>query len=875
MKRTRSITRPILLTLLLAAAAIPGGVARALPGGPIRVFTLENGLRVVMKEQHEKALVAVNAYVMGGSRTETPEISGLSHYYEHLIFRGGTARQAELETRKVFGGLGTFFGFTSDDVTCYYIVTTPENLDEALWRHADAVMEVDVTQAKVDRERQVVMEEYNMGRARPAYRAYYLLMETAYRVHPYRVTPIGSKEVILNADLDRFRTFYEERYVPNQIVLACVGDFDTEEMLAKIESLWGGYGRGRASFETGLVEPEQEAFREASIAMKTATTYMLWGFHIPEAAHPDIPAIDVLNALLADGDGSRLYRALKIEKNRVRRVTGQVEARRDPGLLVIDLQMDPDREKEAVETVFREIKKIAGMPVPPDELEAAKRKVENGYAFDNQSYIDQARTLAFYAANADIVLEASYLDRVRATTAEDILRVARTYLRPSNLSVATVRPGGTPDRSWARMARRVRIPPPIAAAPASRPPAREVLENGLTYLYRPDFSANTVAVEVYVRGGLAAEDEETNGIGALLAETLMRGTGRRDAEEIAREIDRLGIELDASAHEDFTRVSLLTVPGALRDAVDLLVEVITSPAFDAGEVGKARGDLLSKIRTIQDRSYDLTNREFARLIFDDGPYRMPLLGDVETVERLGRDDLERHHARLFTGGNMIVSMVGTFTPRDRDAVAAAFGAVPEGPRVEFTVAGGPWPRVSKFRNIELDRTQITFDIGTIGVGVDHPDYLPLKLVERVLSRRLFFRYVYEEGIAYRMWTYLRPRVMPSPFTFEMGVSPKNYEAGRDGVLGEVRRVLEEGIPAEDVEDARRNLVTRFMLDMETNVERARNMAFYELAGVGYDYPDRIADAAAEVTPERVNRAARKYLDPDRFTMVVVGRIDGR
>jgi zinc protease len=161
----------------------------ALPGNPVRVFYLDNGLQIIMKEQHEKNLIAVNAYVMGGSRTETPDISGLSHYYEHMIFRGGTGKQAELETRKEFMGLGTFYGFTSDDVTDYYIVTTKENLDEALWRHVDAVMNLELTQENVDQERQVVIEEYNMGWDRPDYRVYYLMAETA-----YRSTPTGSPQ---------------------------------------------------------------------------------------------------------------------------------------------------------------------------------------------------------------------------------------------------------------------------------------------------------------------------------------------------------------------------------------------------------------------------------------------------------------------------------------------------------------------------------------------------------------------------------------------------------------------------------------------------------------------------------------------------------
>src|SRR4030065_1282627 len=348
MKRVR------VLLCLSALIAILTLEVLAMPGNHIRVFYLDNGLQVIMKEQHEKNLIAVNAYVKGGSRTESPEISGLSHYYEHLIFRGGTDKQAELETRKVFQSLGTFYGFTSDDVTDYYIITAKENLEEALWRHADVVMNTKITQETVDTERQVVMEEYNMDWDRPEYRVYYLMLETAYKVHPYKISPIGLKEVILNSNLEKFKTFYQERYIPNQMVLACVGDFDTEEMLEKIKMLWGGYPKGKDSFELGLTEPEQTDFREASVSMKAANAYLLWAFHIPEGAHFDIPTLDVLNTILSDGENSRLYQALKVKENLVLSVVSYLDKRKDPGLLVLDLQLQPEHEAKVAEIVFEE-----------------------------------------------------------------------------------------------------------------------------------------------------------------------------------------------------------------------------------------------------------------------------------------------------------------------------------------------------------------------------------------------------------------------------------------------------------------------------------------------------------------------------------------
>jgi zinc protease len=563
---------------------LPGGRSLGMPGSPVRVFYLDNGLQVIMKEQHQKNLIALNAYVKGGSRTETPDISGLSHYYEHLIFRGGTDRQEELETRKAFQSLGTFYGFTSDDVTDYYIVTTKENLEEGLWRHADVVMNTKITQKKVDQERQVVMEEYNMNWDRPDYRVYYLMLETAYKVHPYRVSPIGSKEVILNSNLDRFRTFYKERYVPNQMVLACVGDFDTQAMLKKIKNLWGKYPRGRDSFELGLVEPEQAQFREAALEMEAANSYMLWAFHIPEAAHSDLPVLDVLNNILSDGENSRLYQALKVEENLVLSATSYVDKRKDPGLLVLDLLLEPENEIGVVQTIFNELKQIAEEGVTAEELAAAKKKIENHYYFEHQSFINQAQTLCFYAANADISLESSYLEQIRKTSVDDIIRVVRKYLRSTNCSIATVRPEGAASKSFAAIAEEVVFPPLGKEASAAVAATKKVLSNGLTLISKPDFSSNTIAMEVYIKGGLLAEDESNNGVCNFISRSLLKGTANRNAARIAGQIDNLGIKLEASSQEDYSEVSLLTVPDNFQPAADLLVEVLTSPSPTAAMI---------------------------------------------------------------------------------------------------------------------------------------------------------------------------------------------------------------------------------------------------------------------------------------------------
>jgi predicted Zn-dependent peptidase len=164
-------------------------------------------------------------------------------------------------------------GYTTNDYTCYGFTSPTGNLDEALWRSVDAWMALKLTEPKVAKERQVVMEEFNQGEDRPDYKVYYQIERLMFRDHPYKRDTIGLKDVIENSKLSTFRTFYEERYVPNQMVLAAVGDFDTQAMAGKLRKAFAPYSRGKDNFELGQIEQPQAEFRMGVESMKTPSTW--------------------------------------------------------------------------------------------------------------------------------------------------------------------------------------------------------------------------------------------------------------------------------------------------------------------------------------------------------------------------------------------------------------------------------------------------------------------------------------------------------------------------------------------------------------------------------------------------------------------------
>ncbi len=846
-------------------------ISFALPGSPVETHYLENRMMIMTKEDHSKNLIAMCIYVKGGSRTETPELSGLSHYYEHLIFRGGTEKQKELETRKMFRSLGTFFGFTSNDVTCYYIVTPQENFDEALWRYADVVMDLVPDQKRIERERQIILEEIYMYRDRPDYRVWDLLEENAYKSHPYKRPVIGFEEVVKKADLNLLKTFYEERYVPNQMVMAVVGNFDTPRMMEKIKGAFGSYSKGGESFELGISELPQTQFTEIKEKMRCSSSYLLLGYHIPEAKSEDIPLLNLVSTILTDGKSSRLQKRLKVEKNLVFSVKSYVIERKDPGLFVLDCQIDPGVEKEVVEIIFEELKRFSQDEISKAELEKAKKKIENSYYYDNQTYISQAKRLCHYGANSNILLEASYLERISNATASDIKEVVSKYLGPANATLAVVMPENREDLSFKEIASKYGFEKPISEEKVKKT-QKIVLENGLTMILKEDHSSKTIALEGYVKGGLWVEDPQKNGIASFVSKTIMKGTRNYSAKKLPQIIDSLGIEIFSKSFADYTEVGLLSTLQNLNRGLEIFSEVLFYPVFPQEEVEKVREDILTQIQSIPDRSYDLTNKEFAKTIFDKSPYSLPILGEKNTITNILKEDLLAFHKKVYVPSNVILAVVGDFElGKMKKELAKVFSDLTTVNPVDFEIVNEFPQREKKIKSIPADKTQITFNLGRMGVGVTHPDYFPLKLVERILGSKLFFKYVYEKGMAYRMWTYLRPTMGSSPFTFEMGVSPENFEKAYKGILGEVKNLIENPISEKDLEVAKKNLLTDISFAQEKNSGTARYLAFYEMVGKGYGFAENYSVVINRVTKEKATQVAKKYLDPDKYTLVIVGK----
>lgn len=874
-----------------ARTARPARTAEALPvatpEAPVIKEVLPDGLTLLMQEDHSKPLVGVCIFVNGGSRTEDPKLSGLSHYYEHLIFRGGSARQQELEFRKEMQRIGEESGgYTTNDYTCYGFTAPTANLDEAMWRSLDAWLGLKLTQAKVDRERQVVMEEYNQGEDRPDYKVYYQIERLMFRDHPYKRDTIGLKDAIMNSSLETFRTFYAERYVPNQMVLSVVGDFDPQAMRTLIARGFAPYPRGQESFEQGIREAPQTEFRMGVETMKTPSTWTYLGFHTPPNRGPDSPTLTVIASLLGRGTSSRLYHALKERENLVTDVSADFETRKDPGMFLISTQMPPANEAKAFGVVRDELLRLVNEPVPAAELARVKAALINDWVFAAQTPFARAERLCLFGIMSDPSIAALWPKLIESVTPDDIRRVAAATFAPSQASYSVVRPadqatasGPSQDQVTAMLAPWTQAWPAMASATRmakSSAARKETLPNGLTLLVNEDHSTPLVAVATYARGGQWIEPEGLAGVSNMAATLLRRGAGSMTARQISDQAELIGMRMASGGSNDYATFTWQAPSRNFGKAWDLYRTMLTQPTFPADETAKVRQDLIQQVQSMGDRPFDLTNLRFAEAIYHNSPYRRAVIGDEASLKKITAADLRQAYHAEFCGSNLVVAISGDVDP---DAVIAqarrTLGAIPKGTAAKL---GGPADDPAREKRpvfVDKDQEQITYNTGWLGCSVLDPDYPALKAGVSLIGDRLFFKYVYERGVAYRSWFYMNDRVAQGTVQNEMGVSPPNWAASSSGVLDDVNEFVSRPLTNDEVKRSVDKMLARYYLSAQQNDAVAARLAFYETVGLGYQFAQSYPDKLKSLQASEVQTALRKYLHPDTYTRVAIGKDPGK
>ncbi|MFT3892646.1 MAG: pitrilysin family protein [Anaerolineales bacterium] len=416
--------------------------------------TLSNGLKVLLKEIHTAPIISSWLWYRVGSRDEIQGRTGVSHWVEHMQFKGTEQFPANMLDKAISRMGGTWNAMTYLDWTAYYETMPADKIDLALQLEADRMANSQFKEEEVASERTVIISEREGNENEPLFTLGEALQQTAFRIHPYHHEVIGDMADLHAMTRDDLYNHYRAFYVPNNAVLALAGDFDAQSMLTRIKDLFEGIPAGPEPTRPARPELPQNGEVRLSVEGPGATTYVQACYRFPSASHPDFFPLSVLDSLLAGpsnlnmfGGGisnktSRLYRAL-VDKQLTVSVHGGAQATIDPFLYTVSMTIHPKRKpEEALAVLDKELERLKIEKVTKEEIARAIKQARAIFAYGSENITNQAFWLGYAEMFADYDWFLTYLDKLSKVTAKDIQRVANEYFKPQSRIIGTYVPQG-------------------------------------------------------------------------------------------------------------------------------------------------------------------------------------------------------------------------------------------------------------------------------------------------------------------------------------------------------------------------------------------------------------------------------------------------
>ncbi len=862
--------------------------ASALYNG-VRVETLDNGLKIYLKPVPKATVVTTMVAYKVGSADEDLDNTGLSHYLEHLMFKGTDKLKPGDIDHITFRNGGANNAYTDTDYTIFHFDFPYDRWEAALQVEADRMQNLHVDEKhEFKEEKGAVCNELKRDEDEPWDLEHKAILPLLFgKDGPYGHPVIGLETQVRAATAEIIKGHYDKWYHPNNASLVVCGGFDPDEALAKIKKLFSPIPKAELPPRKQLSMEKLKRPARLDMDSKFAVPRLLFGWNTVSSKNDDYPALSVVESLL-NGRTSRLYKKL-VEGQELAASVGASHnnAGRYPGWFEIDLELLNKKDGEKAEKlVLAELEKLAEAPITDAELNRVQQQLTAGAVFGRESVHALADSIAEGVTINDLDFLKTLLPRILAVKPADIQRVVKTYLNPEKRVVVWSIPKGEAGLRFRgetkqRAARSPRADATVGGDFPLKDVKRVELPNGLVLLLYEDHRLPIITAQAQLRRVNAFETDEQLGVSALTGLLLQEGTDKHSGPEIADLIEGVGGALDLSAAGGTVKV--LSPNRSL--GLGLLMECLMHPAFAKEAFQREQAQLLSTLRDQETQPEAVASRAFEAAVYGKHPRGRAPLGTVKTVEALKPADCAAFHDKVFTPTNMTLAVVGDF---DSKTVIDEITKLTADWK-KSALEDPKYPEIAKPKAFTQqiipmpESAQLHFYMGHVGVRRDNPDYYKLLVMDYVLgvgpgfTDRLSSRLRDREGLAYTVMGAITRSadLEPGAFTCYIGTDNDNFELVKKEFLEELNRIREETPKPGEVEDAKTYLVGNQAMQFATSADVANQILYVERYKLGENYLSDYRKAVMAVTPEDVQAVAKKYLDPEHMVLVAAGAVDAK
>lgn len=856
--------------IIVAAILVCGNVVWA---SQAQMYKLDNGQTVVVQEVKNNPIVTIDTWIKTGSIDEEDSNNGVAHFLEHLFFKG-TKTHEPGEFDKILETKGAITNAaTSKDFTHYYITIPSKDFDLAMDLHGDMILHPLIPRKEMEKERKVVLEEISKDLNSPTKIMQDNLNSMLYTTHPYKRKVIGRSDVIETITRDQVLSFYNKNYSPSNMVTVIIGDVDANHAIEKTKEAFNAEYKKQTKTIYTKEAPLTKQQKKVEY-LDTESGYMVIGFRGTPIDDKDSYALDVLATILGDGRSSVLNQVLKEKKRIAFSVDAGNSTFRDDGIFYISANYEPTKCKIVQDTIFNEIEKIQKNGVTDDQLKLAKNIIERSTYYSRESITNIATEIGYtMALTNDIKFYDTYLDNIKNVSKEDVKKVAEKYLGINRSAVSIVLPKSAKEVPVASLTQQAPATAELVSENAQT--QKYKLSDGATMLYTPNNVNDIIAISIYAKGGQLAEQKA--GTANLTATAMMRGTKNYTSLELSQVLEDNGIKIQPSASADAFVINVLTTKDEYDKTLELLNEVVNNATFEDYEIDKVKTEKLNTIKRNKDIPLQRAIEEYRDLIYQNSPYSISSKILEKNIPNITKEDIINYYNSIFAPKNLVISINGNIdknkTIQDLNNI---FKPKENTKNFDFAQYNSKIPTVTTPRQTiqkvpATETAWILLGWQTNGV-LNEKDYATLQVIDSLLgsgmSSRLFKDLREQEGLAYQLGSGYSPNVLRGSFLLYIGTNPQTLDKAKSGLFAEITRLKTEYVGDKELQDAKEKLLGNYVIGLETNLDKASNIGWYEASTRGYEFKDKYEKLINSVTDSDIIEIANKYFTDDYILSIV-------
>ena len=833
------------------------------------VHKLDNGQIVIIEEVHTNPIVTIDTWVKTGSINEDDKNNGVSHFLEHLFFKGTTHHEPGEFDRILEAKGAVNNAATSKDFTHYHITIPSKNFDLALNMHADMLQNPLIPRKEMEKERKVVLEEISKDVNSPSTRVYDNLVNMMYTNHPYKRKVIGESSIIETITREEILEYFNKYYSPSNMVTIIAGDIDTQNALEKVKSEFSAEYKKVPKHNYPKEKQLTTQLRKTDY-METQSGYMLIGFRGVKITDNDSYALDVLSTILGDGRSSVLYRNIKDEKQLAFSIGAANATFKDDGLFYISANFTPENAVKLEKNIFDEINEIKKNGVSPEQVRLAQNLIERDTYYARESVTNIAQEIGYtFVTTGGTKFYENYIENIKNVTPADVKRVANKYLGIEKSAVSIVLPEKSKE---VQISNKKPLNTNATLASQNNETQKYILSNGATLLLTPNAANDIIAISIFAKGGEFLE--EIPGTAKLTASVLLKGTKKYSSIELSELMEDNGIKIAPASKPDSFSINILTTKTEYDKTLDILNEIVNNAILDDYEIEKARAEKINSIRKNRDLPLQRAIEEYNTLIYQGSVYSNSTKILEKTMPQIEQKDVQNFYKTVFAPRNVVISINGNV---DKEKTIAEMTKIFENRTGEtFTYDKLSIPEIQAPKiSTQIDKNTETawIFLGWQTSGLSNlKDYATLQVIDSILgsgmSSRLFKNLRDQEGLAYQLGSSFNPSMLKGNFVIYIGTNPDTLEKAKTGLFEEINRLKTEYVGTKELQDAKDKIIGQFVIAQETNLEKASTSGWFEASKRGYEFKNKYTELINGVTESDIIEVANKYFNNNYVLSVV-------